>query len=414
MCFLDASRPVCPPAGASGEESRALHVGEVVKAVFRARIMTFVAILITTVAVAGDAGRPDSYLLRVAKALELCRTDIPSMAPVADDAAKRLAAGGNLWVAGQPSMVSELGGRAGGLMMIRPLGDKHPGPDDVVLFVPEPDVALPGTLLDSGALVVAFGPGQGQGAPPTFPNHAEECGISPTLANAIPGWVFTGELVAALTRLGKMPVMYESIGIYGGTRRMEQYKNGEIAFHDDLSVPPVGPGVLGNRFVDAITAMLRRVEAEQRANLDRAGAWAREAKAQGKQLFMYSMGHLFPDEVGKTAIGGMFKSAVWNAGFRRSKPPEDDYAPGDVAVHIGYQHPPVHLLQRARPAGARVVYVAVHRERDYAEDPGVIWIDPMWDWVDACVTLEGYDIPILAASGIVNGAIAWEIYRAAR
>jgi len=35
----------------------------------------------------------------------------------------------------------------------------------------------------------------------------------------------------------------------------------------------------------------------------------------------------------------------------------------------------------------------------------------MWGWSDACVPLEGYDVPLLAASGIVNGAIAWEIYR---
>jgi hypothetical protein len=37
----------------------------------------------------------------------------------------------------------------------------------------------------------------------------------------------------------------------------------------------------------------------------------------------------------------------------------------------------------------------------------------MWDWPDACVPLEGYDVPILAASGIVNAAIAWELHRLA-
>jgi len=51
------------------------------------------------------------------------------------------------------------------------------------------------------------------------------------------------------------------------------------------------------------------------------------------------------------------------------------------------------------------------RHRDYAGDPEVIWVDPMWPWYDACVDLEGYDVPVLASSGIVNGAIAWEIYR---
>ncbi len=51
------------------------------------------------------------------------------------------------------------------------------------------------------------------------------------------------------------------------------------------------------------------------------------------------------------------------------------------------------------------------RHRDYASDPGAIWIDPMWSWADGCVWIEAYDVPALPASGIVNGAIAWEIYR---
>ncbi|MCX5759260.1 MAG: hypothetical protein NTU83_12280 [Candidatus Hydrogenedentes bacterium] len=80
---------------------------------------------------------------------------------------------------------------------------------------------------------------------------------------------------------------------------------------------------------------------------------------------------------------------------------------------IGYQQPPDDLLRKARPVGARVAFLALRHERDFVHDPGVTWIDPMWDWPDACVALEGYDIAILPASGIVNGAIAWEIHRLA-
>jgi hypothetical protein len=358
-----------------------------------------------------EAEVPASYLKRVERTLELCQGDIASMQPVAEKAAARLVKSGKLWAAGQRSLVSEISGRAGGFMMIRALADKAPDPDDVVLYTPEPDVATPAALLDSKALVICFGPATRDGLR-CFPNHAAETRVSPTLANAIPAWVFTGELIAALTRLGKMPVIYESIGAYTGNARIQQYKSGEIAFHDDVTVAPVGAGMLGNRFVDLIGAMLRRVEKEQRGNLDKAGAWAREARAQDKQLVMYSMGHLFPDEVGKTEIGRVFRSAVWNAGFRHPAP-NDTYVPGDVIVHIAYQHPPDDLLRRARPAGARVVYVSVRPDRDYLKDSDVIWIDPMWDWPDACVPLEGYDVPLLAASGIVNGAIAWEIYRLA-
>jgi hypothetical protein len=72
------------------------------------------------------------------------------------------------------------------------------------------------------------------------------------------------------------------------------------------------------------------------------------------------------------------------------------------------------MLDRAAQAGARVVYVDVLADRDYVGNPEVIWIDPMWPWSDACVPVSGYDIPALASSGVVNGAIAWEIYRCAR
>ncbi len=355
----------------------------------------------------------DSYLIRAVRAIELIQAEIPSMQPVADEAAARLAAGGSLWVTGQPSVMSELCGRAGGLMLAKRLGDKMPAEGDVVLYAQEAPGALPEQLTDSGALIIVFGQQEAEGARTTYLNHAEDLGISSTLANTIPGWVFCGELVAALTRLGKMPVMYASIGTYGGYPRIYQYQKEGILWHEKHDVAPVESGFIGNAYCDAVGAMLRRVEAEQRANLDKAGAWAAEAKTDGKRLIMYSMGHLFPHEVEQTAIGTLFEPAGWNSGFFQKRPPDHTYAPGDVVVHIGYQHPPYRLLERARPAGARVAYVDVMRHRDYTQDPDVTWIDPMWPWMDACVELEGYDIAMLPPSGIVNAAIAWEIYRVA-
>ena len=69
------------------------------------------------------------------------------------------------------------------------------------------------------------------------------------------------------------------------------------------------------------------------------------------------------------------------------------------------------LLRKACPAGARVAYVSVRPDRDYMGGENVIWIDPMWDWPDACVPIDGYDVPLLAATAMFTGAIAWEIYR---
>jgi len=358
-------------------------------------------------------GLPNSYILRVERALELCRADIPAMIPVVDRAAALLAADGRFWAAGQPGMVSEVTGRAGGFIFLKNLRESSQvEANDVVLYFSENSEPVPDSLMASGAYTIAFGGRRiDAGDSPWFDNHAEEARISPTLANTIPAWVFTGELIAALTRLGEMPVLSESIGIYSGALRNARFKNEGLFFHEREDVSPVSPGVIGGAWLDTIGAILRRVETQERAKLNEAGVWCAEAKKRGKRLAMYSMGHLFPDEVANTAIGALFESAVWNAGFRNFVPLEMNYAEGDVFVHIGYQHPPSNLLQPARAAGARVVYISVLENRDFKRDPRVLWIDPKWPWVDACVPLNAYDLPMLASSGIVNGAIAWEIHR---
>ena len=111
------------------------------------------------------AGPAEDYIdaqLRVVRGLE-ARVD--SIADAADRAAKGLIAGGNIYLAGEPGMVAELLGRAGGLCGAkaiapnRPLPKFHPG--DVVLYS---DYGLPkkpadhgwSELTASGVLVVAF------------------------------------------------------------------------------------------------------------------------------------------------------------------------------------------------------------------------------------------------------------------
>ncbi len=351
-----------------------------------------------------------SYLQKTIEALTLCEAEIPAMQKPADEAAARLAAGGNLWAAGQQSLVSELSGRAGGMMAIRPLGDRVPDKADVVLWGATGNDRISPTLGNSGAFVVSFGDSDVSDNDACFDNHADETGISPTMANLIPAWAFTGELVAALTRQKVFPVMYQTIGFYGGFQRIDKYQRKGIVWHNDLELAPVEPGVLGAEYLQAVKGLLQRIETEKRKDIDLGGQWIRDAKKNGHDVLMYTMGHFPPYEAEETAIGEAFETGRWNSGFRQ-EPPEREFAEGDVLIHIGYQHPPYVLLQRARNMKARVIYLDILQHRDYRDDPGVIWIDPMWSWDDACVELKGYDIPILPPSGIVNTAIAWEFYR---
>lgn len=367
---------------------------------------------IIVLSVALSAGEPpDSVLLRTRAALAATRGDLHEIAASAEAAAERLAGGGALYAAGDAAWISELSGRAGGMMLVQGLGGNTAGPGDVVLLFDNGAGPAPADLAASGALVVAFA----ESAPADTAQHVQlqgsACAISPRLSAAIAGWVYTGELVAALTRRGKMPVMFASIGIYGGYPRIYEYQKRGVFWHEKHDVPPVEAGVFGGAYIDAVTAILERVEAEQRPLLEQAAEWSAQAGRDGRQLVMFSMGHLFPAEVGETEIGRTFESAVWNSGFFNWTPPAREYHQGDVLIHIGYQHPPYRLLEQARPHGARVVYVDLYRHRDYADDPDVLWIDPMWPWVDAVVAVPNYDIPILPPSGVLNAAIAWEIFR---
>ncbi len=355
----------------------------------------------------------ESYFARVQQTLDLCRADIPAMKEPAEKAASMLSSGGSLWAGEIPAVISELCGRAGGFMMIKPAAPGKVKEGDVVIYAAQSTDADMPKWAGLRCYVVEFS-GKATGPCPhgfRFNNHADQTGVSMTLADAVWAWTFSGELVAALTRLDKMPVMYESIGAYDGNARIRRFENGAIAWHAEHDVQPVPHGNIGRRYLEIISGLLDRVKQNERDDLATVAQWAAAAHRADRQLFMYSMGHLFPDEVQNTDIGKLFRSAVWNAGFRRHDVPDHQYGRGDVAVHIGYQHPPRRLLERARPAGARVGYVSVRRDRNYIDDTGAVWIDPMWPWSDAVVDIEGYDVPVLPASGIVNATIAWEIYR---
>jgi hypothetical protein len=358
---------------------------------------------------------PQSYILRVAAAVEQVGAESKSMDQSAQEAATRLVKGGKLWAAGNPAFVSELCGRAGGLMYIQGLRDGAPDAGDVVMYGLAGAPPISDTLAKSRAHIVAFDDDVTSGASATFSGYAATNNISPTLASVIPAWVYTGVLIKACEARGKMPVTFETIGLPGGFPRIQQYQAKGVFWidHRKSGWPETAPYAFGAQYARKVVEILRRVQKEDREKLDRAGDWAARALHDGKTVYMYSMGHFVPDEIAKSEIGTKFKTATWNSGFATFVPPDDKYTIGDLVIHIGYQHPPNGLYERARPSGANIVYVDLLEHRDWKSDPHAIWIDPMWPWDDAVVTLEGYDIPMLPPSGIVNSAIAWEIYRLA-
>ncbi len=128
---------------------------------------------------AGTAGPAQRYLDGQIHAVGDIQIQLDGLAAAADAAAGQLLAGGNLWLAGEPSMVAELAGRAGGLCGAKVLSDETAaamlGRNDVVLWsdygvTPRP-AGIRSQLLQGSALVVAFSPKENAAVKRSLPEH---------------------------------------------------------------------------------------------------------------------------------------------------------------------------------------------------------------------------------------------------
>ena len=184
----------------------------------------------------------------------------------------------------QPDFIAEACQRAGGLTAIAPLTNHVPASRDVILY------AVPGSFDDNdrkiledwrgkGAMVITFCSPAGLFRD-KFPLD--------TVINVTELWTWTAEFVAACTRLGKMPVLYQSYGLPGGYERAKKYQGKR--FHDDLTIRPIAAGVLGKEYLNQIKGMLARIQETGMPKMDRAAEWWRQAKS-GTALVT---GHMFP------------------------------------------------------------------------------------------------------------------------
>ena len=80
-----------------------------------------------------------------------------------------------------------------------------------------------------------------------------------------------------------------------------------------------------------------------------------------------------------------------------------------LVLYIGYQFAPQKLVDQAKAMGVKLVYFDVQPAQPPEPASNILYIDPAWPLTDGCVTVPGYDIPILPASGVVQAAIYWTI-----
>lgn len=230
-----------------------------------------------------------------------------------------------------------------------------------------------------------------------------------TLLNVLNSWAFMGELVAALTRHGKMPTMLKSHMWDDEKAWNERYRQ-KLLFHDDLTVAPIPAGTLSRRYLDAIRALVRQFAATQMPAVQKAAALIAAELAQGRQTLVAQSGHTTYEHVGQ------YEDRVWavptvlydTPGRLRQWPTSTP--DGALVLRVGYCGEDKKIMDILRAKKQRVILIAVqddHRPDFKLPDDLATMIDMGWDFGDACVTVEGYPIRIFPPSGVMQ-LVAYE------
>ncbi len=376
-----------------------------------------------------SAGPAEDYIdaqLRVVRGLE---KRVDSITGFADEAAGRLLAGGNVYLAGEPGMVAELLGRAGGLCSAKVLDlSRLPKLDrnDLVLYS---DYGLSGEwaaqrwkrLVASRALVIAFAsaenpilqnrlPANVRAIPVDIPRDSrlvtEASGerLIPAAppAIAIAEWTFTAELIGACRRRHRQLAVYLSIFLDEGHRRLKRTQG--MLFEPDLRPPTAASGELAREFLAAVKSSLTVIRTSEMGPIRRAAVWLREASAAKRQVIRNFQGHLPPKEAGRPGDVRFFSTVAHGTGAEGVAWIHGHLHAGDVYLFLGYQHNEDAMAAAASFLGARTIFLTSRRPGPrIAADPLHIDVDPHWPLTDACLALPGYDVkacPLSAIAGL--------------
>jgi hypothetical protein len=373
------------------------------------------------------------YLDALVAGIEGVRGDLPKIAEAGEAVAERLIAGGDLFIASvRPDFVSEGIVRSGGLMMLRAYGSEAAlsQRDTAILgwsnTTPGQDRALLGRLRGSGAFVVGIGPVPPEGVAGAFLAQVdaflESAPLLPagvverfggeayplvSLQNLVLLWAFTGEMVAALTRRGRMATMYQSVLTPGARERNAQYRS--LRFHEAHGVPPLPAGQVGGRYLEEIGGCLRALREEAPAIEAVARACA-EVRGRGNQVHAFLISHFPVYQWGAPGDPKFMQRLEVMSG---ETPPaaelEARMRPGDLFFFLGYYRRPAKAYEAVRRAGGLIAEIIAGTDVEPDGPTPDYVIRPRWPYGDSLTLVPGYDVRILPSSGIVQAAIYWAV-----
>lgn len=382
------------------------------------------ALLSSGTMAAGLAERYIEVQLQVARSLE-AKLDL--LADVADESAARLVAGGNIYLAGEPGMVAELLGRAGGLCAAKALALDKPMPalsrNDIVLLS---DYGSPGKLAaaleklrSTEAFVIVFASAENPllRQPPSANLRVvgvdiplDSClvrlpsgeALIPTAAPAIATaeWAYVAELLGACRRQHKQLAIYLSIFLDEGRVRFNRTKG--LLFEPDLRPEPVPRGQYARTFLSRVRQSLEAIRDGEVEHIRKAAAWLRETTTAHKQIVRSLMGHLPPIEAGIRGDVSFFTQTILLSGEKGGKWIRENLRDGDLCLFLAYQNEDA-ITAAANALGARTISLtSAAPGAEQASNPRHLYINPHWPITDGCLELSGYDVKACPLSSILG------------
>jgi hypothetical protein len=230
------------------------------------------------------------------------------------------------------------------------------------------------------------------------------------------GWLATGEMIAAMTRGGRMPVIWMSVWLEGAmVRNASFFRHDNVRepwypplFHDKIYIPPLARGHVASEFLTELERIFAIVW-KQAERLTHAGAWTAEAARTGKRISTVLVGHSYPEILELPSPEKYPLAWLPSVSDLRLAHP-DDLGAGDVALHLGYAPVDADDVQRILGRGVRFIYTSPYgRPAGLKDHENLIWLDLPWRPGDATVDVPGYGVRILPMSSSAHTMVYFQL-----
>jgi len=365
----------------------------------------------------------NAYLQQAQRLVAAHRSQLARLDAAVTASANALVSGGSYYVCCEyNAWPAEAYSRAGGTMGLTVYKGKRLSAKDVV-WVSYTPATYQATIKAVAALkpapvVVWFGPMPPESAPganyiDSLTKWSDADNLT-QLANVLSLWEATGELAAATAHQDRTLVFWQSIYAPNAATRNARYS--ERLFHQD-SFPKmaqnIAPGTLSGQYLDYITSMIDAIAAKELPAITAAGQLiANHYQFDGSE----SRAPDSPVLAGGTHLGKFasppgFKIADLSGPATLNKWLKRD----GILVYLGYYGPDREVLLDLRSIpGAHAIWLGAAEPRplDFAYW-GDSFINEHWDFGDGAVSVPGYDVPILPASGVAELLVYELLLRAA-